>query len=215
MKLNTGIAIIIFILIQSNFAMAASIGERVVSGRITLRQAALRVIPQRPLDLAFYYLDNNARAFLNKNYLTVIDYRLPSNRKRMFVLNLRTGAVESLLVAHGKGSDPNQTGVLQNFSNEPNSLASSMGIYRVAETYNGEHGYSVRLDGLQATNSNARARTLVIHGADYVNPNRRTMGRSWGCPAIELSRVRSVVDALKGGSLLFVYGSQFESLIRK
>lgn len=213
MSLGKSVILLTLILIQTIVASAAT-GDRIVSKGLTLRAAALRVIPQRPLDLALYYFDAYARSFPNKNYLTVIDYRIRSGLPRMFILNLRTGAVESLLVAHGKGSDPDNNGYLNSFSNEASSLASSMGIYRVAEPYNGEHGLSARLDGLQTTNLNARPRAVVIHGADYVNASRPIIGRSWGCPAIDLSQINHVVNELKNGSLLFVYGSQFESLVK-
>lgn len=203
-------------------AIAESIADRPVyiadsQGReklMTLRAAALKKIPQRPLDLALYYFDRNEALFTNQDYITIIDYRIHSSEDRMFILNLKTGEVDSDVVSHGKGSDPEHDGMLNAFSNVVGSGASSMGFYRVAETYFGVHGYSVRLDGLSSTNSNARDRAIVMHGADYVVRGYDKMGRSQGCPAVENHRVAPIIDRLKDGSLLFIYGKQFENLIR-
>ena len=71
------------------------------------------------------------------------------------------------------------------------SKMTSLGTYVTAETYYGKHGLSLRLDGLDKENSRARERAIVIHGADYVTPDRTKMGRSWGCPALE----RKVAEA--------------------
>ena len=108
------------------------------------------------------------------------------------------GKVERFLVAHGQGSDPSRTGYATRFSNENETHATSLGFFRTAETYDGKHGYSLRLDGLSATNSNARERAIVIHGADYV----ASLGRSWGCPAVEMSVRTRLIDMLKGGSVI-------------
>jgi hypothetical protein len=79
---------------------------------------------------------------------------------------------------------------------------SSLGFYLTAETYNGEHGYSLRLDGLSSTNSNARERAIVIHAADYVAPGEK-IGRSWGCPAVEPRYHQQIIDELKEGALIY------------
>lgn len=231
MILKTVFALVTSVLIQSlmtstaSATAAQSVGSRIVTVKnqrhqnvqMTLREAALRIIPQRPLTLALDFYDRYGHdsRFGNKDFLTIIDYRIRSSQKRMFILNLRTGEVEADLVAHGRGSDPDHDGMLDSFSNSPESRASAMGFYRVSETYNGEHGYSARLDGLNpGANENARARTIVIHGAAYVAPGLAKMGRSWGCPAVELGRSAQIIDKLKGGSILLIYGTQFESYIQ-
>ena len=140
--------------------------------------------------------------------LTVVDFSVPSTEPRMFVYDLRT---RELLfqehVSHGRNSGEN---VPSMFSNEPESFKSSIGLYRTAEGYFGKHGYSLRLDGLEkGFNDRARERAIVIHGADYVNSRtakaQGRLGRSLGCPAVRPEVAAKVIDAVKGGGLLFAY----------
>ncbi len=155
---------------------------------------------------------------LNKNnnpILTVIDFNLPSTEKRMYVLDL--AAKEVLFVshvAHGRNSGGNYA---TSFSNRHGSYQSSLGFYRTDGTYNGGNGYSLVLDGLEkGINDNARPRAVVIHGADYCNENiiRSTgrLGRSFGCPALPRELNKPIIDAIKGGSILFIYADQPEYL---
>jgi L,D-transpeptidase catalytic domain len=143
----------------------------------------------------------------NLHIMAIIDFGLPSSEPRLFVLERDTGKVMSYLVAHGVGSDPGHTGLATKFSNERNSRASSIGAYLTGEPYEGEHGHSLRLRGLDPTNDNAEARAIVIHGANYVIAGTSLLGRSWGCPAVEPRYVRAIVDELRGGALLFVYAA--------
>jgi hypothetical protein len=119
--------------------------------------------------------------------LAVFDTAKPSSQRRFWLLDLRGPApvvVLSEWVAHGAGSDPNRDGRAETFSDTPNSLMTSLGLYRVAEPYHGKSGrLSWHLDGLTpGYNANARARAVVMHAADYVAPGH--VGRSHGCPAL-------------------------------
>lgn len=140
--------------------------------------------------------------------LTVIDFSKPSTEKRMWVYDLRT---RELLfeehVSHGRGSGK---ALATMFSNTAESNQSSLGLYRTAETYIGKHGYSLRLDGLErGVNDRARARAIVMHGAEYVNAAAAKangyLGRSLGCPALRPEITRQVIDSVKNGGLLFAY----------
>jgi hypothetical protein len=162
------------------------------------------VIPQVPLQAALRYYKANRGNMGNPNYLSVIDFTQHTGQKRFYVIDMRTGKVERFLVAHGQGSDPSHSGYASRFSNVDSTHASSLGFYRTAETYEGKHGFSLRLDGLSSTNSNARARAIVIHGADYV----ASLGRSWGCPAVEMSVRTRLINTLKGGSIIYAYHKQ-------
>lgn len=150
-----------------------------------------------------------AGAVNNPETLTVIDYSKPSTEKRLFVFDLRTKEVMySEYVAHGQGSGENMT---TRFSNEPNSHATSLGLFVTADTYIGKNGYSLRMNGLdQGFNDNAFDRAIVIHGAPYVNPEQAKslgrLGRSWGCPALRPAIARELIDTVKGGNLVFSYG---------
>ncbi len=127
---------------------------------------------------------------------------------RVVLINMKTGKTKSMHVSHGVGSGDGNGNAIR-FSNTPNSKASSPGLYLTAETYHGKHGYSLRMDGLESTNSKARKRAIVIHGADYVpNSSKKQagrIGRSWGCPAVARSISRSLIDKLKGGSLYYIH----------
>lgn len=154
-------------------------------------------VPEIPLRKAFTYFDANKSKIQNKNYMTIIDFTQHSGQKRFYLIDMKTGAVDKLLTAHGRGSDPEHTGNARKFSNISGSNMTSLGFLLTAERYSGEHGISLRLDGLQSMNSNARPRAIVIHGADYVDGSRPKMGRSLGCPAVENRLIVSLVKKLK------------------
>ncbi len=158
----------------------------------------------RLMDEALTYRSANLSRFANKNYVAVIDFSMKSSEKRLFIRNMQTGKTEAFHVAHGQGSDANHDGYAEKFSNVANSHASSLGFYKTAETYSGKHGYSLRLDGLSSTNSNARARAIVMHGAAYVTDQNKIQGRSWGCPAVSMANHKRIIDILKGGALLYI-----------
>ncbi len=140
--------------------------------------------------------------------LTVIDYSRPSTEKRMWVYDLRTHALLfDELVSHGRGSGKTKA---TSFSNDPSSNMTSLGLFRTGETYVGHNGYSLRLDGLDpGVNDNARSRAIVVHGAPYVNEAvaraNGYLGRSLGCPAVRPEIAHALIDAIKGGSLVFAY----------
>ncbi len=156
---------------------------------------------------------NNHGGAMSARYWAIADFDRKSSEPRLFLFDVRDSRVQPYLCAHGKGSEgPTDDGYANVFSNESGSNCTSLGIYRCAETYNGKHGFSMRLDGLEATNSNARARDIVVHGADYVSPEiiRRTgrIGRSDGCLAVENRFCTEVVSALTGGSLVLAWSAK-------
>lgn len=138
--------------------------------------------------------------------LAVIDYSLPSTARRLWIFDLKRQRV--LLrdfVAHGRQSGEN---LATRFSNSEGSHQSSLGLFRTAESYQGKHGYSLRMDGLEpGINDRARERAIVIHSASYVDPrlvrSQGRIGRSLGCPAVRPEVGRMVVDQLKGGQFMF------------
>ena len=140
--------------------------------------------------------------------LTLIDYSRPSTQPRLWVFDLRSGRMLfKELVAHGRNSGDNMA---TRFSDVMESRESSLGLFRTADTYVGQNGYSLRLDGLEpGFNSHARERAIVIHGAPYVDPavakaNGR-LGRSWGCPALREAVARRVIDTVRDGGVIFSY----------
>ncbi len=160
------------------------------------------IVPSKALADTVAYFEANPSKISNKNYIAVINFAQSSKEKRFFIIDMKTGKVMAIHVAHGKGSDPDHDSYATKFSNVSGSNASSLGLYTTAEAYNGSHGLSLKLDGRSSTNSNARSRAIVIHGADYVNESRAVQGRSWGCPAVTMSLRTQVINMLKGGALI-------------
>lgn len=144
--------------------------------------------------------------FAPADRLAVIDFSLPSTERRLWIFDLkRRTLLLRDLVAHGQGSGENYA---TRFSNLDGSHQSSIGLFRTEEPYLGEHGYSLRIDGLEpGINDRARDRAIVIHAADYVDPSwvdeHGRIGRSHGCPAVRPEVARMVVDSLKGGQFMF------------
>jgi hypothetical protein len=143
-----------------------------------------------------------------RDLLTVIDYSLPSSQPRLFIFDL---AAHKLLfrelVAHGKASGGD---IANFFSNSPGSLATSLGLFVTADTYNGGNGYSLRLRGLEeGINDMAWDRLIVLHGASYVSQEAvkvlGRLGRSWGCPAVRPEVSQKIIDTIRGGSPVFAY----------
>lgn len=160
------------------------------------------LVPKNLLNEALNFYQQNQAKIKNSKLMGVIDFKVHNSKERFFLIDMESGFVETYLTAHGKNSDPDFDGYATKFSNVDGSLMSSLGFYLTAESYYGSNGYSLRLDGLSSTNSNARARAIVIHGADYVSPGGK-IGRSFGCPALEERYHQDVIDRLKGGTLLF------------
>ncbi len=157
-----------------------------------------------------YYtlLSNNQLA--NKKYLTIVDMSSSSSLERFYVIDMETQQLlYKSLVAHGRNTGEEYA---YNFSNKHSSYQTSLGFYVTAETYNGKRGFSMKLDGLEYSNNNARDRGVIIHGADYVSERfikeNGRLGRSLGCPALPLDSFVEVVEMLKEGSCLFVYYPQ-------
>ena len=146
----------------------------------------------------------------NARYWAVVDFNQNSTTKRFYVFDTQEKRVETYYVAHGKGSEgATDDGMADVFSNEEGSESSSLGIYRTLDEYAGTHGRSMRLQGLEPTNSNAYERAVVLHRADYVSEDfiRQTgrIGRSNGCLAVEPSVGDQLIDKLKNGAYIIAW----------
>jgi len=143
-----------------------------------------------------------------KDILTVCDLTQSSSSDRMWIIDLKTKKVLfNTYVAHGSGTGEE---FAQKFSNNFDSHQSSVGFYVTGETYMGEHGNSLRLNGMDfGFNHNALDRGIVVHGADYVSnkfiKGNERLGRSWGCPAVSTQLAQPIINTIKGGTCLFVY----------
>lgn len=160
------------------------------------------------LQSAVLYFDLNKDKFSNQGHLGVINFKIRSDKPRFFVVDLQSGAVSKYFTAHGMGSDRDDDGYAEKFSNTPDSWMSSLGYVRTGEVYNGKFKRSLRLDGLSSTNSKIRERAIVVHGWDWVVEDAVIQGLSLGCPALDWKVKDSVIDRIKDGALLYFGFSQ-------
>ena len=193
-----------YLLSPSSFAAEfhASNYQELLSQTSNLRPEVLEMA------LDSYHCGQSAHPTADKQILTIIDYSEPSTAKRFWVLDLKNKKVLfNTLVAHGKKSGGK---LAHYFSNQPNSLATSLGVFRTGAIYQGQHGYSLQLHGLEKEfNDQAESRHIVIHSAWYVSESfaktHDRVGASWGCPALDMKIAKPVIDTIKNGSLIFAY----------
>lgn len=190
--LGTALAGLTSVLARPVFPRSSAGDGRISAGLV---QCALAALEQHRDRIAF------------RDLVGIADFSLPSSTPRFHLLSLTDGSVTSYLVAHGRGSDPAHTGWLERFSNQPHSYATSSGAYRTDGHYVGGHGPSIRLDGLDATNSNAAFRAIIVHGAWYVSEQMigrcGMLGRSEGCFAVDPSSLDGILSRLGPGRLIY------------
>jgi len=193
---------------------ASAAADGVPNGLVDRLVAQTENLRPEVLELALAaYTEGFEKGYFSRERLAVIDYTLPSYEKRLWVIDMKTETVLfEEIVAHGMGNPRGSGGnmeTVKDFSNRVGSRKSSLGLFVTAETYQGRHGYTLRLDGLEAgVNDNARERLIVIHSAPYVTKPRaddHAVGRSWGCPAVRPKVSRPLIDAIKGGSAVWIY----------
>ena len=151
----------------------------------------------------------------NENIISIVDFSLPSSKKRLFVIDLKHFKILfNTYVAHGRNSGKE---FANEFSNDPQSFKSSLGFYVTKGTYNGSHGFSLHLEGEEkGINDNAYSRAIVMHSASYVGENvvrsQGFIGRSLGCPALPAKVYKPIIEKIKNGSCLFLYSPNEEYL---
>jgi len=193
------------------FSRRQMLGSALIGGAgLLLPGAALAAAPAGPsaalMARAKAALERHPGEFA-RDLMAVVDFDAASSAPRFHLVNLLDGRTDSLLVAHGRGSDPNHSGWVERFSNAPGSAASSAGAYRTGPLYIGKHGPSRRVAGLDPTNSNAESRAIVVHGAWYVSPamvrEHGKLGRSEGCFAVDETQLPQVLARLGEGRLIY------------
>ena len=142
-----------------------------------------------------------------RDAIGIVDFSKPSAEPRFHVVDIASGQVESHRVCHGRGSDPAHSGYVERFSNDFGSYATSNGTYVTTDYYDGKYGLSLRVRGLDASNSNAEPRAIVIHNAWYAEddmiPLHGQLGRSEGCFAMSKSSQYAVMRRLAGGRMIY------------
>lgn len=189
-----------------SFSAAAVEPQAILDQTINLRPEVLELALEA-------YEQAEDGGFVRRPVLTIVDYELSSFQQRLWVIDMESGKLlHQEWVAHGMGRPRGSGGTMVEaltFSNDAGTLKSSLGLFITAETYYGRHGYSLKLDGLEeGINDNARERLIVIHGAEYVSRDRaddQLVGRSWGCPAVRPEISKILIDAIKDGSVLWIF----------
>lgn len=142
-----------------------------------------------------------------RDFIGIADFSRPSSEQRFHLVDLQNGTVQSHLVCHGRGSDPDHSGMLERFSNDFGSYATSSGTFTTADYYQGKYGLSLRVRGLDWSNNNAEARAIVIHNAWYAEPEmiqeHGMLGRSEGCFAMPKASQYEVMRRLAGGRMIY------------
>ncbi len=152
-------------------------------------------------------LDSHGRAVRHRDVMGVVDFSIESAQPRFHLVDLLNGTVESHLVAHGRGSDPDHSGYLERFSNDYGSFATSNGTYITGDHYDGKYGDSMKVIGLDGSNNNAENRAIVIHNAWYAEPEvaqaHGKLGRSEGCFAFSRASQWQVMSRLGDGRMIY------------
>jgi len=152
-------------------------------------------------------LEAHRASLRQTDVIGIADFSKASREPRFYIVDLRSGFVTEHLVAHGRGSDPAHSGWLEMFSNDLGSEATSEGAYLTGDAYTGKYGYSLRLSGLDVSNSNALARQIVVHSAWYAEPRMveafGKLGRSEGCFALPGISHAEAMTRLGSGRFLY------------
>ena len=177
------------------------------------RAAVDAVLDPRMVARARAAFDRHRASLEHIDVVGIADFTKPSADPRFYLLDTNSGRVTRHLVAHGRGSDPEHTGFLQRFSNQPGSEASSSGAYVTGDYYPGHYGRAMRVRGLDPSNSNAESRAIVVHSAWYAEPgvlaSMGRLGRSEGCFALSYASLQEVLERLGPGR--FLYADRLEA----
>lgn len=175
--------------------------------RVFAEVSGLSDYERKVVTVAMRERDRVGAMLMHPDIVAIADFARPSSETRMHFVDMVAGTVQSHLVAHGRGSDPEHEGWLRHFSNTPGSFATSRGAYLTTGQYAGKYGPSLRLRGLDLDNSNAYDRAIVMHPAWYAAPDMLgkygKLGRSEGCFAMAPEDFRLALDHLGSGRLLY------------
>lgn len=168
------------------------------------------LVRKEVMDRAMAALDIHHRKIPQRDRMYLVDFKVHSSLPRLYEVDLLAGTVTALRTSHGRGSDPEHTGVPRAFSNTPDSYMSSVGSYVTAGASSGpQQGPNVLLDGLEYSNDKARERAIIVHGADYADPDflerEGKLGRSYGCFSVAHADLPALRERMGEGRLLFAF----------
>ena len=168
------------------------------------------LVRKEVMDRAMAALDIHHRRIPQRDRMYLVDFKVHSSLPRLYEVDLLAGTVTALRTSHGRGADPEHTGVPRTFSNTPESFMSSVGSYVTAgANWGPQQGPNVLLDGLEYSNDKARERAIIVHGADYADPDflerEGKLGRSYGCFSVAHADLPALRERMGEGRLLFAF----------
>jgi hypothetical protein len=149
------------------------------------------------------------RSNYNESVCFLVDMSIPSGQSRFFVYDLKKDTSElSGLVTHGNCNQFWLDG--RKYDNTVGCGCTSLGKYKVGNSYNGRFGLAFKLHGLDKTNNNAFARFVVLHSHNCVPETevKDEICQSNGCPTVApgfLQQLNSIINASKKPVLLWIY----------
>ena len=169
-----------------------------------------RLVRPELMSRAMAALDVHSHKITLRDRMYLVDFQKFSGEQRLYEVDLIGGRVSAFRTCHGRGSDPEHSGFARRFSNTPESHMSSVGAYATAgASWGAQQGPNVLLDGLEYSNSLARDRAIIIHGADYADPEflarEGKLGRSYGCFSTSHIDLPMLRERMGEGRLLFAY----------
>lgn len=194
-------------LLSGTLAAAAAAVALPARAQVSAVPNSLGLRDRRLFAIAQEQLSKHGKGLWARDVVGVVDFGLRSSEPRLHMVDFERGVVDSYRCAHGMGSDPEHDGWLNWFSNIHESWCTSKGAYMTFGWYTGKFGTSIRLEGRDRTNSNALDRAIVMHRADYCEPEHLAkwgrLGRSNGCFAMSDADFKLALLRLAGGRLLY------------
>ncbi|MEK2690080.1 murein L,D-transpeptidase catalytic domain family protein [Bdellovibrio sp. GT3] len=192
---------------MASFAPNSMFNRKTTSGKNLYKELIAQGVPEEPLNLLFRMFDYNVGRIPNTKSAVIVDYTQSSVQKRLLFLKFDTGTIERTYVSHGINSGVLET---RSFSNLIDTWKSSLGFYFAKGSYNSwKNGPSLKLEGIDRSNSNAKDRLIVLHGAKYVSEDfilrNGRLGWSQGCFAVQPEVLQPIINALQSGSLILSY----------
>ncbi len=162
------------------------------------------------MDRAMAAMDIHHRRVPLRDRMYLVDFKRHSGEERLYEVDLVGGHVTALRTCHGRGSDPDHSGFARDFGNTPESYKSSVGAFATAGAgWGAQQGPNVLLDGLEYSNDRARERAIIVHGADYADPDflarEGKLGRSYGCFSVARADLPALRERMGEGRLLFAW----------
>jgi len=193
-----------------------TVAQAVEPEAITAHLNSTRVLDPRGqvrpelMERALAALDIHGHRIPKRDRMYLVDFTKFSGDERLYEVDLEGGEIVLIRTSHGRGSDPDHSGYARSFSNVPDSYKSSVGAYATAGAgWGAQQGPNVLLDGLEYTNNLARERAIIVHGADYADPDflarEGKLGRSYGCFSVAHTDLPRLRERMGEGRLLFAW----------